>query len=367
MQKKSKLEDFIKIYLKNREIANTDTGYRAYLSESGISEEGRLHKGVTDAYVAAQRAPRIENAHSGFEEYLSSQARRAGTERAIGALAGYASAHSRASADHAEGVYAERKEARLLAEREKEREAEERKKAEEAELEAKRRAEEAERLEAERQAEAEAQAKAKEEEERKKAEDAALAAAIKAADKRAEEGRKESEAKKKAAQKAAEEKAKAEAKAEAERIKAETKAKEKAEAERKKAEAAAASAKVKLIEKTRNQLTKAGYTDYDAAYDFAIKSGLPEEDAARVAELSTGQVIVQGRRTVIKAIYEKGLTSYQAERYAQSLGLPEELVKQVGAIAKEVNQDPAAYIGGDPGYLEYLENNLKNNPNYPYQ
>ena len=119
---------------------------------------------------------------------------------------------------------------------------------------------------------------------------------------------------------------------------------------------------LKEIEKNRqksydaalSKLRNSGIMNYDEAYGAAIALGLSSEDAKSAAEKSTQEIISAARLKVIGAIVNKRLTSQQTQKYADSLGLNDEISKELAEIAYEINESVKNHKYSE-SYLDYLK------------
>ena len=383
---KSSIEKFISNYLRNKKISESKEGYEAWLRKNGIDPTATLsdHIGKTyaqDAIDSSEFSSSAQSLHnaglskSGYAKYLGETLEKNKEESLGKAIHSYL----RTDSDNKIGYDSElqkRESARIAAEEkaEKERikaeqkaEAERLKAEEKAKKEAEKAAEkaakeEAARLKAEEKAEAERlKAEAKAEAERIKAEEKAKKEAEKAAEKAAKEEaeRLEAEAKAEAERLAAEEKAKQE------KIKAEEKAREEAKkaaeklaSQAAKEESAAKKSyqkiKEQLIKNTESDLKELGVINYDEAYEYALKAGLDETNAASISKSVTDVERNAAMTKVTNTIISKYLTMNQAKEYALALGLSEEDAQKLGEFAFRTNESVGDIVS-QKSYLDYLQ------------
>ena len=114
-----------------------------------------------------------------------------------------------------------------------------------------------------------------------------------------------------------------------------------------------------LINSVYEELTGNKVTDVDYAYEKALSVGLTEKEAKELAKSATSKTRTTLFRTAVSSIISKTLTKEQAIEYAESLGLPDADVKELGNIANIINQMPASYSKYSGAYINYLKE-LKN-------
>lgn len=103
--------------------------------------------------------------------------------------------------------------------------------------------------------------------------------------------------------------------------------------------------------KTMNDIVDAGIRDVEAAYSFAIETGLSEEKARAAAKAATDTVNRKLSETTLRYIISHSFDKEQAKQYALAVGLSEEEAEGLAKYADSINKDP--YLSSD--YLEYLK------------
>ena len=112
-------------------------------------------------------------------------------------------------------------------------------------------------------------------------------------------------------------------------------------------------AKKKLYDSAKRGLEKAGTIDYDEAYAYAIEMGVDEENAKKLASVTTKVARENAIYRVTRAIVEKRMTMNQARLYALSLGLSDEDAEKLAEVAFKTNES-VGDITAFEDYLDYL-------------
>lgn len=106
-----------------------------------------------------------------------------------------------------------------------------------------------------------------------------------------------------------------------------------------------------------NKIADSMITDYGYVYDLALKLGLSENDAETVAKLTTQTAIKKLSDKAVTAVVDKRMSKEQAQKYAESLGLPEAEIEKIANYAEFINQK-TDYSGTQQGYLDYIKDKL---------
>ena len=109
--------------------------------------------------------------------------------------------------------------------------------------------------------------------------------------------------------------------------------------------------KAKLYDNVVSEITASKIIDYDKAYEYALNSGLDEENAASAAKRASDAAHKNLREEVLHTIVVRNFEDSQAREYALAMGLGEYEADELAEYAFRINQ--AAYYSS--GYLEYLE------------
>ncbi len=101
------------------------------------------------------------------------------------------------------------------------------------------------------------------------------------------------------------------------------------------------SAQSKLTEDAISNIYKYGASDYDTSYKLAILSGLDEETAKHVADLSVAigvgnkKISVSTKRALLSELMRKRLTGDKAKAFLTACGLSEEEAEDISEAAEE--------------------------------
>lgn len=99
-------------------------------------------------------------------------------------------------------------------------------------------------------------------------------------------------------------------------------------------------------------------TGYDEALSRAKELGLNDADAKKLAEETTKVAVSSLKRDVIKIVVSRRMTRVQTEEYAAALGLPPEVVSELGDYANEINEAINSETEGS--YIDYIKNKENN-------
>ncbi len=113
----------------------------------------------------------------------------------------------------------------------------------------------------------------------------------------------------------------------------------------------------RLYDNVVSEITAAKIISYDAAYEYALNSGLSEEFAASAAKKASDAAHKALRNEVINTIITRNFEDVQAREYALAMGLSEYEAEELGEYAFKINQ--SVHYSDD--YLEYLESKKQNN------
>ena len=104
-----------------------------------------------------------------------------------------------------------------------------------------------------------------------------------------------------------------------------------------------------------NSIENAGMIDFDSAYEYAVNSGLSENDAKMAAKTANDIVRKRLKDSIMKTVISKNLTKQQTLQYALSLGLNKDDAAELSYYADYINGyfNSSDYEGG---YLDYLKN-----------
>lgn len=110
----------------------------------------------------------------------------------------------------------------------------------------------------------------------------------------------------------------------------------------------------KLVADVTDRITRYGYIDPNLAYQYALSSGLSENNAKLASNSGTAAARRSLLKKVLKEISEMGLSADSARAYAKSLGLTDTDADKASEYAEKFLTD---YTDVPDSLLGYLGNN----------
>lgn len=98
--------------------------------------------------------------------------------------------------------------------------------------------------------------------------------------------------------------------------------------------------------------------NYDRAYEYALDAGLDEKSAETTAKKAIGVARVRLKNDILELIVSERMSKSQTEEYAKGLGLDEEEIKELGEIAKNINETVNSSF-----YAEYIKDLIEKQNN----
>lgn len=98
-------------------------------------------------------------------------------------------------------------------------------------------------------------------------------------------------------------------------------------------------------------------TDYDRVYNLALMLGLEDKDAGAVAKLTTETAIKTLSDEAMMTVVDKRMSKSQAQKYAESLGLPKAEAEKIANYAEYINQK-TNYNDISQSYLDHLREQI---------